>query len=443
MDGFGDAVDTLNASIRRMNNMSVNPNEMLEKVILKIDELRAIEKEEKDNLNILSILEKESDEVYMCRVLWAILDHADNGRRNILSGFIKSVLKLNIDENEINQAIVYREYCIPQNNRRIDIVIKTPNIFIPIEAKIYAGDQENQCADYLEYAGNYYSEPQEAILFYLTKDKHKPSYYSISNNKELLNQIKLISWKDILDWLKGMKGLGKNTSETISQYCKALEDLLNVKKGDFNMGIDEMINSSDGMKAAMEIEKSINRKKTALLHTVYEEILERTSKESGFDFDPKLNEPWDYKQAIDEYYSKKTSSSTYPALTFKLALLESLDDGTEYYLILRYEIEWRSYVGIAIMIRDKEGQLYTADNPSEELVNKARSLISDSSQISAGKSWWLYWEYVCSNSSKAVEDEPNFRTMNESYLSLFDENGRKKYVDQVMDLLKKFRKNII
>ncbi len=424
--------------------MSVNPNEMLEKVILKMDELRTIEKEEKENLNILSILGKESDEVYMCRVLWAILDYAENGQKNILSGFIKRILKLNVDENEVNRAIVYREYCIPQNNRRIDIVIKTPDLFIPIEAKIYAGDQENQCADYLEYAGSYYSEPQDAILFYLTEDKHKPSYYSISNNRELLNQIKLISWKEILDWLKGIECLEKNTSETVSQYCKALEDLLNVKKGDFNMGIDEMINSSDAMKAALEIESSINRKKIALLRTVYEEILERTSKESGFDFDPKLNELWDYNQAIVDFYSKKTSSSTFPALTFKLGLLETLDDGTEYYLILRYEIDWYSFVGIAIMIRDKEGQLHTADNPSEELVHKAKSLIKDSKQISSGKDWWLYWEYVCSNSPKREDEkEPNFRCMNEPYLSLFDENGRKKYVEQVVDLLKKFRRNII
>ncbi len=208
------------------------------------------------------------------------------------------------------------------------------------------------------------------------------------------------------------------------------------------MGIDEMINSSDGMKAAMEIEKSLNRKKTALLQTIYEEILVRTSNEIGLDFDPKLNEPWDYKQGIDEYYSKKTSSSTYSALTFNLGLLKSLEDGTAYYLILRYEIEWRSYVGLAIMMCDKNGQLYTVDNPSEELVNNAKSLIIDSSQISSGKSWWLYWEYVCSNSSKAAESEPNFRTMNEAYLSLFDEDGRKSYVNQVIDLLKKFRINV-
>lgn len=422
--------------------MSVTPSELLEKTILKIDELKTIEKEERNNLNILSILEKESDEVYMCRILCTVLDYSENGRKDILFGFVNNILGVNIDENEVNQAIVYREYCIPQNNRRIDIVIKTPNLFIPIEAKINAGDQKDQCADYLEYAGNYYLNHQRVVLYYLTKDKHEPSYYSISYNNEFLKQIKLISWKDILDWLKSIDGLGKNVTETISQYCKALEDLLHIKKGEFNMGIDEMINSSDGVKAAMEIEKSLNRKKTSLILTIYEEILTRTSKEIIFYFDPKLNEPWDYKQAIKEYYLKKTSSSTYPALTYNLGLLESLDEGAEYYLILRYEIGWCSYAGLAIMKRDKDGNLFTVDNPSEELVNKAKLLLKDSSQVSSGKDWWLYWEYVCSNNTKKVANEPDFRNMNEAYLALFDEDGRKKYVDQVIDLLRKIGNNI-
>lgn len=418
--------------------MSLKSTELLEIVVRKLDKLRENEKE--DGLNIIGILGKESDEVAMCRVLWAILDQGKKGHKDVLASFLKDVLAIEVDASELEHARVYREYCIPQNGRRIDLVIMTANLFIPIEAKINAGDQANQCADYLAYAGNYYSEPEKAVLYYLTKDKHTPSYSSISNNQELLEQIRLVSWKKVLDWLRNVEGLEENLSETISQYCKALDNLLQVEKGDFNMEVDNLINSSDDIRAAMEIEKSLGRKKTALLHLIYDEVLDRSSNETELAFDPSLDEQGDYKQAVGDYYSKKKSSC--PGLSFILGTLESLDDGTKYYLVLRYEIDWRSYVGLKIMKRDKNGQVCTIEKPTEELIDKTQIYMRDTSQLSSEGGCWLYWEYVCSNSSVASENEPDFKGMNGAYLALFDDDGRKEYIDQVIALLKKFETNI-
>ena len=421
--------------------MSDNSVKLLEKIIAKIDELKRIDSDNYENFNILSILGKEADEVVMCKVLWAILDHKINGQRELLKGFIKDVLKMSLTEQEYDSAIVYREYCIPDNSRRIDLVIKTQNHFIPIEAKIYAEDQAKQCADYIRFAGRYYNSQDDVMLYYLTIDKHKPSLSSIDGDAKLMKQIELVSWEQILEWLNSERDNVEAMSDIIGQYCKALEMLLDRKRGAFDMGIDQLLDSPDGMRAAIEIENALNRKKTDLMLAIYSEIKDKVSKDNRFNFDKRLNDPWDYTVGIKEYYSRKISSSTYPALTYNLGLIDKDQDGKEYYLILRYEIEWRSYVGFSIM--DIKGEtLSMIDKPSDDLLKKAQALLKNPDILKSNKSCWLYWEYITSNNQDATDDEPEFRSMNDAYLALYDSAKRTEYVDRVVDMLKKFMDNL-
>ena len=421
--------------------MSDNSVKLLEKIIAKIDELKRIDSDNYENFNILSILGKEADEVVMCKVLWAILDHKINGQRELLKGFIKDVLKMSLTEQEYDSAIVYREYCIPDNSRRIDLVIKTQNHFIPIEAKIYAEDQAKQCADYIRFAGRYYNSQDDVMLYYLTIDKHKPSLSSIDGDAKLMKQIELVSWEQILEWLNSEKDNVAAMSDVIGQYCKALEMLIDRKRGAFDMGIDQLLDSPDGMRAAIEIEDALSRKKTDLMMTIYNEIKDKVSKDNRFNFDKRLNDPWDYTVGIKEYYSRKISSSTYPGLTYNLGLIDKDQDGKEYYLILRYEIEWRSYVGFSIM--DIKGEtLSMIDKPSDDLLKKAQALLKNPDILKSNKSCWLYWEYITSNNQDATDDEPEFRSMNDAYLALYDSAKRTEYVDRVVDMLKKFMDNL-
>ena len=146
--------------------MCDNSIKLLEKVIAKIDELKSIDSDSYENFNILSILGKEADEVIMCKILWAILDHKIGGQRLLLKGFVKDILNMSLEESEYDSSSVYREDCIPDNSRRIDLVIKTKKHFIPIEAKIYAEDQAKQCADYIRFAGRYYKPSLERLNSY-------------------------------------------------------------------------------------------------------------------------------------------------------------------------------------------------------------------------------------------------------------------------------------
>ena len=104
-----------------------------------------------------------------------------------------------------------------------------------------------------------------------------------------MKQIELVSWEQILEWLNSERDNVEAMSDIIGQYCKALEMLIDRKRGAFDMGIDQLLDSPDGMRAAIEIENALNRKKTDLMLAIYSEIKDKVSKDNRFNFDKRLN----------------------------------------------------------------------------------------------------------------------------------------------------------
>ena len=70
----------------------------------------------------------------------------------------------------LTHTIIIKEYVIDKE-RRIDLVIQNVDFFIPMEVKIYAGEQEGQCFAYFAKAKN-------SKLVYLTRFGDQPSLYS-------------------------------------------------------------------------------------------------------------------------------------------------------------------------------------------------------------------------------------------------------------------------
>ncbi len=127
--------------------------------------------------NIFDVLDIKAKEVVMCRFLADLLSPEGQHGCGIL--FLKSFLQEILKEYCISDELlahtdIFREYVI-DNDRRIDIVIKNIDFFVPIEVKIYAGEQEGQCYDYFEYA-------KDAPIIYLTRFGDVPSEYSSMKN---------------------------------------------------------------------------------------------------------------------------------------------------------------------------------------------------------------------------------------------------------------------
>ena len=162
------------------------------------------------DFNIFEIIGISTKEVYICRLLAELLDpngcHAQNTA--YLELFYNSFLKNQIDDLNIEKIIIIKEDLTKQlegegkDKRRIDIVInEKEGHYIPIEVKINADEQLDQCHDYLEQAKRYYEQRKinkKPFVCFLTKTGYMPK--SINDSEK--EQIICISWSDISQWIK-------------------------------------------------------------------------------------------------------------------------------------------------------------------------------------------------------------------------------------------------
>ena len=235
--------------------MSIVNNETLKNLLNDVAcSLREENAREIGNFNIFDVIGIGTNEVLMCRFLTKLLDPSGiHGQERLyLNLFFERVLDIDKPCHD-EEVTVHKEWEL-DNNRRIDIVIKDDTRFIPIEVKINAGEQENQCADYMKYAKN-------SQLYYLTIDGHFPSSYSIgtvSNDK-----IKPVSWrKEILSWLdaciKSTTGeQNANLHIILEQFTQAIKNFCEEE----GIIVDVIQSSPDYVQAALEIAKCIPRLK--------------------------------------------------------------------------------------------------------------------------------------------------------------------------------------
>lgn len=71
-----------------------------------------------------------------------------------LKTFLEEVLQeKRMPDSLLTHTVIIKEYVIDKE-RRIDLVIQNVDFFIPMEVKIYAGEQEGQCFAYFAKAKN-------------------------------------------------------------------------------------------------------------------------------------------------------------------------------------------------------------------------------------------------------------------------------------------------
>lgn len=157
------------------------------------------------DFNIFDLIGISSREITICRILYELFSPQGCHYQGILflRSFFDRVLHLpDVSDNELQQAYIYREYVIDEQ-RRINLVIETKHYFIPIEVKIYAGEQEHQCLDYVRFAQR---KQKDAKLYYLTRFGDNPSSYSadgLTVETEGYREIVCISFAyDLIEWLE-------------------------------------------------------------------------------------------------------------------------------------------------------------------------------------------------------------------------------------------------
>ena len=293
----------------------------VEKAVAFLDKVKPIredvhaKEEEKrargENFNIFSILGIETREVYICKMLGALLSPqgGHDAGAIFLEKFLADVLGEGALAMRAEEAVVRCED-VTKEGRRIDLTIEMNGKIIPIEAKIHAGDQEHQLADYFEEIKN--RKGACAYICYLTKDGRKPSLDSMtstSGNAQLNEaQIKRLSWKDdIVPWLEACASLEIVQRKTLVQ--KNIWQLIDTIRGWDNTmesQLMDFVKSDDDMDTAFYIWQRVSAARNALWKNFVKEFelqmrgihpLERISDED--------------KDEVADYWFKKPERGNY------------------------------------------------------------------------------------------------------------------------------------
>ena len=367
--------------------------------------------------NIFKITNIASDEVTICRVLYELLSPSGSHYQGTtyLKIFIEEVLKIEMSESELGSATVYREPWI-DGNRRIDIVIRTKERFIPIEVKIYAEDQKNQCYDYYQKAIN-------SNLFYLTRFGDLPSEYSTNGLTD--KEITAISFSDdILKWLENCLEQKETIKiapirEVILQFMSAIRSFTNQMEDEKEMEIKDVIMKSPvNMRSAIAIESSVTECKRDLMGNFFKTIEEKVDRK-------KLENEYDYAanegEKVNKFYSLKNSTCPGISYLYKTDVKPNID------IWVRIEIEDFIFVGYCVA----NCQKWEKQSLSEgEIMNHIKWI--DKPVID---NWWAYYEYLPDDNS---DETPDFRNANEYYLNLFSKEEFDSFVDICVNKINEF-----
>lgn len=377
---------------------------LLSNVSAIVNKYDAIKKEQGGYFNIFQIAKIDQLEVTVCRVLHDLLNpKGSHYQGNLFLKEFLDVIGFDFSLMDYETVAVYREYAI-NNNRRIDLFIKTINYSIPIEIKIHAEDQANQCKDYFDYA-------KTSKLIYITKYGTEPSEKSLGNLS--LHKVACFSFEvHIIEWLERCLNLQPILSlapirEVLIQLIKAIKDFTNQTGDDEMHEIEQLVStSSESMKNALLITEAVNKSRIVLLKKIF----------SFFEKNINLKKelvPKDYafnNYANLEKYYKRNVTRVLPGLHY---FCEKSVVG-EYDLWFSIELDHHLYAGFYLEHENKKKAL-----SFEELMEILPHLTNVNSDAS-----FIYWQYL------SADKGANFfeAGMNENYIRLFDDN----YLEQFL-----------
>lgn len=394
--------------------------------------------------NIFDILEISGKEVIMCRFLADLLNPEGEHGCGIL--FLKSFFQDILKKSDLSDALlthtdVIKEFVI-DNERRIDIVIRNALFFVPVEVKIYAGEQEGQCYDYYQYAKN-------SPIIYLTRFGDTPSQYSRKkkDGTEFLSpdHILCISWEnDICGWLERLsEHLTNPVKSMVAQYIDAIRRMANQQEKQLmDKTLNVLYESPDYFRAGIQIEKSMKTAKVRLIRMVFDDF-----KKEMTSLLPKYGLELETEHVYYSYEEKQHDKfydcySTYPGLNYVVKHAKFQKEGLNMWF--RIEVEHNLFAGIALFDKealadDEQSKGWQVNDITQELIDEAsRYLCQD---VITPTDWWLTWCYPNGKRlDNDYDDVPDFKHMNPCAVSLVDSQVRKKFVEHGV---KNFEENIL
>lgn len=389
----------------------------------------------KTSYNLFQTLEISGKEVLMCRFLADLLNPEGSHGCGIL--FLKTFLEEVLQEKRmpdslLTHTIIIKEYVIDKE-RRIDLVIQNVDFFIPMEVKIYAGEQEGQCFDYFAKAKN-------SKLVYLTRFGDQPSLYSRKQRGGSgilpIGQIQCISWsEDISGWLeRRLDSLPQPIEGAVIQYLDAIHRVSDGRKRmKMEKTMDVLHESPDYFAAGLEIERVMKQAKIKLIRLLFDdfkEAMEPLTKKYGLELETDAKYYSYENPKHDRFYD---CYSTYPGLNYVVKQANFQKKSLQMWF--RIEIEQNLFAGFSLFDTEAEPQDgylkgYQVNDITEDLINEASKYLDR--EIIVPENWWFAWNYSNGKRSYQEYEVPDFKAMNACAVGLVDPEKRKGYVKEAV-----------
>lgn len=412
-----------------------NENKLLEDVLNIQEGNRLRKKHTGIDFNIFEITNIITQEVQLCKFIYEIISPLGRHYQKdiYLKLFLEDVLNIDLNtftEGEWKSLEVFREYvCV--SSRRIDLLIRTNKRFIPIEVKVYAKDQLQQCYDYWQVANKARPNNKDIKIYYLSIDGHYPSEESITNvsktEKLEIENIRCISFeKHILKWLRHCLDLEETKKvqslyEILSQFYYAVENVTNKRSDNASMDIQSLIQQSpNNLFSACRIAKEFEQIKLKNIYKLFDQIERKIDcKRLTKDIDNAL---------IENLYKNGNP----PGLNY---FYKKIDDINEIWARMELNKENGSFCFGYIMIENKQRicrrNLFKVTNEKIlECTKWNKEVLTKYDDDS-----WL---------CRASFDDmyPNFKTFDKNYMEIFgDENNFNRFVfscvEHILKLLSK------
>ena len=394
------------------------------------------------NFNIFKICEIHDKEVLICRFIYQLINpkglhnQGDTFLRKFIVDALGGQIIDNNDKNdeesnlimtdrEIKSAEVFKEYLI-QNERRIDLLIKTDKRVIPIEVKIYAGDQEDQCKDYADWAKKQ-KKDKEYILYYLTLDGHYPSERSVDYeknqydneeeiDKELKEKYKLtrISFKnDILKWIEDcIKDIRiidkKQIVDNMMQFLNIIKELCNMGTDEQNEEVKNVLNNKESFKAYIAMKQCQAYVTSEIFKNIIESLI-KWANNNHYVLDDAYN---DYIDQINLLCKGNPIGEKVPG--FGIVLNEN---DTKFNCKLSICVEATKNDGFYFGIYVKDENKNRAD-----AIKQIKMYLNEKCINGYSNTYWPFWRYI---------NDINFANPKDSFAELLDENYLKNFIEDI------------
>lgn len=385
--------------------------------------------------NIFNVLGIERVEVFThSKIIYSLLN-PNSGHymgKKYLELFIEHVLEIKNPLDLSKEWYVDREWPFPDG--RIDFVIHNKSIFIAIEMKTDARDQENQLARYERYAK---STNQNYKVFYLTLHGSEATDNSIKRMQGSYNKI---SFKNhILNWLNLCikdTPVDNKVIDVLNQYRDLVNKLVSNQDKEGIKEMAQLINNPENYRAYLKLRESENLMKQEFIEKFLNKMDEKL-KRINMNFKSISTE--NNKSLAKSFINDSTVRIGYQLDTNKHM---DLSNGKKYTLVLAIDIgESVGDMVIGYSLQEIENNVVCESNVNinnlglskedKEKISKTLDL-NEKYYNTCFDGIWIYWKYINSENIKKYE----FRRFNDPVIDMLDANKFEHEMNKIEGIVK-------